>query len=130
MPEGRSRELDTTRFVELVERFENLGSVHVIVSNDGITCETQGIFGGFSTWGEFFNVQSGSLDLHIRPARVGTIFAVIKPSHTDAVPTLSFQFFDPSGNAIFKVFLTFGAAPPSPERHAQFEDLVAEFRKP
>jgi putative heme iron utilization protein len=130
MPDGRSRELDATRAEELLQRFEELGHVHVIVSNDGVTCETQGTFGGFSRWGEFFNVQTETLDMHIRPARLATIFAVVKPSHTDAVPTLSFQFFDPAGNAVFKVFLTFGQAAPSEECQARFEALIAEFRKP
>ena len=32
-----------------------------------------------------------------------------KPGHMDGIDTLSIQFFDPSGAAAFKVFLTFGA---------------------
>ena len=77
--------------------FEPLGDVHVIVSNGSVTCEVVGRFGGFSTWGEFFNVQSGSLDMHIRFERLAAAFAVEKPGHTDGVNTLSFQFYDRDG---------------------------------
>src|SRR5262249_22135902 len=76
MPDGRSCELDPGRWRELFEAFEGLGMVTVIVSNGAVTCETRGRFGGFSRWGEFFNVQSESLDLHIRHDRLGSIFAV------------------------------------------------------
>jgi putative heme iron utilization protein len=57
LPEGRSVELDAARWQELIRSFEAIGDVHVIVSNGSVTCEVVGTFGGFSTWGEFFNVQ-------------------------------------------------------------------------
>ena len=66
MPDGRAVELDAGRWEELLRSFEDLGKVHVIVSNGCVTTEAVGQFGGFSTWGEFFNVQSKSLDMHIR----------------------------------------------------------------
>jgi putative hemin transport protein len=127
-PDGRSVELDVTRWEELFTSFEELGKVHVIVSNASVTCETVGVFGGFSTWGEFFNVQSGSLDMHIRWGRLGSVFAVEKPSHMEGASplsaeeaastplhqrraTLSFQFFDQQGDSALKVFLNFGGKP-------------------
>jgi putative hemin transport protein len=127
MPEGRSVELAISRWEELFGAFAELGKVHVIVSNRSVTCETVGIFGGFSTWGEFFNVQSETLDMHIRYEQLGSVFAVEKPSHMQgdgAVQqsegksalherrvTLSFQFFDRQGDSALKVFVNFGGKP-------------------
>src|SRR5437762_13668167 len=62
LPDGRAAELDVTRWEEIIRAFEPLGSVHVIVSNGAVTLEAVGPFTGFSTFGEFFNVQ-GKLDL-------------------------------------------------------------------
>jgi putative heme iron utilization protein len=56
LPDGRSVELDAGRWQEIIGSFEDLGSVHVIVSNGATTLEAVGQFGGFSTWGDFFNV--------------------------------------------------------------------------
>jgi putative heme iron utilization protein len=127
LPDGRAVELDASRWEELLRSFESLGRLHVIVSNGATTMESVGAFGGFSTFGEFFNVQSGSLDLHIRHAELAAAFAVEKPGHIDGVNTLSVQFYDRAGAAAFKVFLTFGGRVP-PERAAQFADLRDRFR--
>ena len=129
MPEGRAVELDAGRWEELIRSFEGLGKVHVIVSNGCVTSEATGQFGGFSTWGEFFNVQSKSLDMHIRWARLASVFAVVKPGHMDGVDTLSFQFYDRDGSAAFKVFVTFGGQKAPPERRAQFEAIRDRFHK-
>jgi len=144
MPEGRSVEMDISRWQEIFERFAELGKVHVIVSNSSTTCEVVGEFGGFSTWGEFFNVQTPSLDMHLRPEHLAAVFAVEKPSHLEgnATPsseecfsttgsrrvTLSFQFFDRKGDSALKVFLNFGGKP-TPERSAQFASIREQFRK-
>jgi putative heme utilization carrier protein HutX len=128
LPEDRAVELDVTRWEELLRAFEDLGDVHVIVSNAGVTCEVVGRFGGFSTWGDFFNVQSSSLDLHLRPAQLESIYAVEKPGHMDGVNTLSIQFYGRDSAAMLKVFLTFGGQVP-PERLAAFSRLSELFRK-
>jgi putative hemin transport protein len=144
MPGARSVELDAGRWEELLRAFEGLEKVHVIVSNASVTCEVNGRFGGFSTSGEFFNVQSQSLDLHIRHAQLAAAFAVVKPSHMDRAgpdpataegaagfpgrATLSFQFFDREGSSALKVFLNFGGPCP-PERAAQFLALRDRFRQ-
>jgi putative hemin transport protein len=129
LPEGRCVELDAGRWEDLIRALEGLGKVHVIVSNGSVTCEVNGQFGGFSTWGEFFNVQSKSLDLHIRWKELAAAFAVVKPGHMDGVDTLSVQLYDRAGAAALKVFLTFGGGKPSPERLAQFQALRERFRK-
>jgi putative heme iron utilization protein len=129
LPEGRVAELDATRWEELIRAFELLGKLHVIVSNGSTTCEVVGQFGGFSTWGEFFNVQSASLDMHVRHGQLGSVFAVEKPSHVDGARTLSFQFYDRRGDSAFKVFLNFGGKP-TPEREAKFRELREKFRGP
>ncbi len=118
-----------TRWEELFGSFPELGKVHVIVSNASVTCEVVGEFGGYSTWGEFFNVQTKTLDMHIRHARLATAFAVEKPSHMDGVNTLSFQFFDQDGASALKVFVVFGGQKPPPERVAQFQRIREQFRK-
>ena len=120
LPDQRSCELDLSRWEELIRSFEKLGKVHVICSNGAVTLEAFGEFGNFSTFGDFFNVQNASLDMHIRYKQLGSAFAVEKPSHMDGHSTLSVQFFDTSGQSAFKVFLTFGGKPPAPERVAQF----------
>jgi putative hemin transport protein len=88
-----------------------------------------GQFGGFSEWGEFFNVQSKSLDMHVRWGELAAAFAVEKPSHMDGVHTLSVQFFDRAGAAAFKAFVTFGGQKAPPERLAQFAALRERFCK-
>ncbi len=135
LPDGRAVELDPARWEELFRALEDLGDVHVIVSNGAATLEAVGRFGGFSTTGEFFNVQTKSLDMHVRHRELGALFAVEKPSHMDAgtpaaqrTTTLSFQFFDRTGAAALKVFVHFAGAPRS-ERAAQFAELRERFRK-
>ena len=128
MPDGRSVELDVTRWRELFEAFAELGNVHVIVSNGSVTCEVVGEFGGFSVWADFFNVQSKTLDMHIRWQQLGAAFAVEKPGHMDGVTTHSIQFFDRDGASAFKVFVTFGQTAPA-ERIAAFERYRDRFRK-
>lgn len=128
LPEDQVTELDAKRWEELIRSFEELGNVHVIASNGAVTLECFGQFGNFSTWGEYFNVQTKSLDMHIRYPALARVFAVTKPSHMDNVPTVSFQFYDQRGSSAFKVFLTFGGKAPSPERLAQFTSIRDRFR--
>ncbi len=130
MPDDRAVELDSARWEEVLRALEAFGKVHVIVSNGAVTCEVTGQFGGFSTWGEFFNVQTKTLDLHVRWPQLATVFAVEKPGHMDGVNTLSVQFYDRQGAAAFKVFLSFGGQKPSPETQTRFEELRQQFRVP
>src|SRR5262245_42732365 len=65
-PPDRVTELDVSRWEELLRGLEAFGPVRVLVSNGAATVEVDGRFGGFSTTGEFFNVQTDSLDMHIR----------------------------------------------------------------
>jgi len=127
-PDRRATELDPARWQELLHELPAFGTVHVIVSNAAATIEAVGQFGGFSEWGEFFNVQSDTLDMHIRHEKLGAIFAVDKPSHMTGLKTLSFQFYDRAGHAAFKVFLNFGASEPDGELLARFHALCERFR--
>ena len=128
LPDGLAVELDVSRWEQIIRRFEAMGLVHVIVTNGAVTLESFGQFGNFSTFGEYFNVQTKSLDMHIRHAQLAAAFAVEKPGHMDGVNTLSFQFYDASGAAAFKVFLTFGGKAPPAEKLSQFTSLREEFR--
>jgi putative heme iron utilization protein len=128
MPEDRAVELEIGRWQELIRSLEGLGTLHVIVSNGAATLEAVGQFGNFSTWNEFFNVQTDTLDMHIRWPNLGAAFAVEKPSHMNGVNTYSVQFFDKDGHAAFKVFLNFGGKLPA-ERMAQFEGVRQQFRQ-
>ena len=115
LPDGRAVELDVRRWEDLLRSLEALGGVRVLVSNGAATIEVDGQFGGFSTTGEFFNVQTASLDMHIRWRELAAAFAVEKPGHMDGTATHSLQFFDRAGAAALKVFLNFDA-PITPER--------------
>jgi putative heme iron utilization protein len=128
LPENTVWELDANRWQDLVRAFEALKSVHVIASNGSVTLECFGEFGNFSTWADYFNVQTKTLDMHIRASQIAAVFAVVKPGHMDGVQTISFQFYDHSGTAAFKVFLTFGGDAPSPEKMKLFTDIRDQFR--
>jgi putative heme utilization carrier protein HutX len=129
LPDGRVVELDIARWEELIRGFEAFEKVHVICTNGAVTMEANGTFGGFSTWGEFFNVQSPTLDMHIRFKNLSAAFAVEKPSHMDGVNTHSIQFFDQKGDSAMKVFLNVGGALPA-EMVAAFRAMRDRFRKP
>jgi putative heme utilization carrier protein HutX len=129
MPADRITALDAGKTREIIEALAAFGKVHVIVSNGATTLESFGEFGGFSEWGEFFNVQTKSLDMHIRWQRINDVFAVEKPGHMDGVNTMSVQFYDADGHAAFKAFLSFGGSAPAPERVAQFHQLRDQFRR-
>ncbi len=123
-------ELDSSRWEEIIRSFEGLGNVHVIVSNGATTLEAFGQFGKFSSTDGFFNVQSKSLDMHIRSWELASVFAFRKPSHTDGHEALSFQFYDQRGESAFKVFLTFGRHDPTPKLVQKYSDLIEKFKKP
>src|SRR5687768_13528430 len=74
-PAGRAAELDVARWEGLTRGLEALGPVRVLVSSGATTAEVVGRFGGFSTTGEFFNVQTESLDLHVRWRELAAAFA-------------------------------------------------------
>src|SRR5215210_4127040 len=127
-PVDRVVEFDIARWEELLQSFEGFGSVRVLVSNGATTIEVDGQFGGFSTAGEFFNVQTDSLDMHIRWKALAAAFAVVKPGHMDGTATRSIQFFDQTGAAALKVFLNFGGAL-APERETWFTDMRKKFTR-
>jgi putative hemin transport protein len=127
-PPHRAVELDVSRWEELLRSFEAFGVVRVIVTNGCATAELEGQFGGFSRTGPFFNVQTPSLDMHLRWEELGAAFLVEKPGHMDGVGTLSFQFYDVRGAAGFKVFLNFGE-PTAAARAALAAKLRDRFRK-
>jgi putative heme iron utilization protein len=127
-PPDRVTELDIARWEELLRALETFGRVRVLVSNGATTIEVDGQFGGFSTAGEFFNVQTDTLDMHIRWRQLAADFAVEKPGHLDGAATRSLQFFDQSGDAALKIFLNFGGSI-SAEREAKFTELRAHFKK-
>ena len=123
-----ARELDFTRWEEIIRAFESQGDVTVIVSNGSTTIESFGQFGGFSNAQGFLNVRSKSLDMHIRGWELASVFAFRKPSHLDKHESLSFQFFDKRGNSAFKVFLNFGGKDPSPELVQIYNELIEKFQ--
>jgi putative hemin transport protein len=126
-PEDRATELDTLRWEPLLRGLEACGPVWVLVSNGAATVEVAGEFGGFSTAGDYFNVQTATLDMHIRWRELAAVFAVEKPGHLKGPTTYSLQFFDRAGAAAFKVFLNFGEPIPA-ERLLLFRQIVETFR--
>jgi putative heme iron utilization protein len=129
MPADRCVELDIGRWQQIFEELPAFGVAHVIVSNGAATLEAEGEFGNFSTWGEFFNVQTPSLDMHIRYRNLAAVFAVEKPSHMTGVSTLSLQFYDTGGNCALKVFPAFGNRAAPPEVRQRFDELRAKYRR-
>jgi putative heme utilization carrier protein HutX len=127
-PPDRVTELDVARWEELLRSLEALGTLRVLVSNGATTIEVDGQFGGFSTAGEFFNVQTETLDMHIRWKQLAAAFAVEKPGHMDGTATRSIQFFDQAGSAALKVFLNFGSSL-APEREKWFIELRTSFKR-
>jgi putative hemin transport protein len=125
-PKERAVDLDISRWEDLIRSLEAVGPVRVLVSNEAATVEVVGRFGECSTTGEFFNVQTESLDMHIRWRELAAAFAVEKPGHMDGLTTYSVQFFDRAGCAAFKVFLNF-TEPISPERLRVFCQLKERF---
>jgi putative heme iron utilization protein len=126
-PDGRAVELDAARWEEMLHSLELFGPVRVLVSNGATTLEVVGQFGNFSTTGDFLNVQTDTLDMHIRWRELAAAFAVEKPGHMDGLSTCSVQFFDRAGAAALKVFLNFGE-PISSERLRQFSELRDKFQ--
>jgi putative hemin transport protein len=92
-------------FTELMEALPSLGTMRVFVRSKAAIIESVGVFGGYSETGPFFNVQTDTLDMHIFPAEIASIYAVEKRGHDSDFVTHSFQFFDREGNAGFKAFL-------------------------
>lgn len=129
LPDGRAVELDAGRWQQILEELPAFGTVHVIVSNGAATLEAEGEFGGFSTWGDFFNVQTASLDMHIRYRNLAAAFAVEKPSHMTGARTLSIHFYDKDGQCALKVFPAFGAGAPPEDVSKRFEELRARYRR-
>lgn len=127
-PPHRAVELDIGHWEELIRSLEAFGMVRVILSNGCATAELEGQFGGFSRTGPFFNVQTPSLDMHLRWEELGAAFLMEKPGHLDGISTLSFQFYDVRGAAGFKVFLNFGERL-AEEKAALAATLRERFRK-
>ena len=128
LPSEQATPLNIKKWETIIRKLEELGDVHVIMSNTSGVLEVFGHFGNFSKTGPFFNVQTKSIDMHLRPNTLAHVFAIEKPGHMDGISTLSIQFFNHDGNAAFKVFLTFGVQSPSLERRAQWEEFREKFQ--
>src|SRR4029077_2982367 len=74
-------------FRELMDALPWLRPARVLVRSPGGVIESVGTFGGYSETGPFFNVQTDTLDMHILPDEIGSIFAVAKGGHGTNPPT-------------------------------------------
>lgn len=128
MPAEQVHELKSDAWAQIVERLPAFGAMHVVVSSPSVTMECEGQFGNISRLHGFLNVQSGTLDMHIRLDGIDAVFAVEKPGHLNGVKVQSLQFFSLEGHAAFKAFLGFGLEPISPQRLALYEALIADFK--
>ena len=115
-------------FRDLMDALPDLGVMRVFVRSRAAVIESVGVFGGYSETGPFFNVQTETLDMHIRWKQLAAAFAVEKPGHMDGTATRSVQFFDQTGAAALKVFPNFGGAL-SPERESWFVEMRKKFRR-
>ena len=114
-------------FQELVESLADLGTMRVFVRSRAAVIESVGVFGGFSTMGPFFNVQTDTLDMHILHDEISSIYAVRKIGHDSDFVTHSFQFFDKAGDAAFKAYLWENFPDVPPARVEQFAELTRRF---
>jgi putative hemin transport protein len=112
---------------ELVEALPGLGILRVFVRSRAAVMETVGTFGGLSETGPFLNVQTETLDLHLLPNEVASVYAVEKIGHDSENVTHSFQFFDREGDAGFKVFLWENFPNVPLDRVAAFQGLIERF---
>jgi putative hemin transport protein len=117
-------------FRELMELLPTLGPLRVFVRSRAAIVEVVGTFGGFSESGPFLNVQTDTLDMHILHDEIAVAYAVEKAGHDATGETHSFQFFDHTGDAAFKVFLWDNFPSVPPERIAAFHALAARFAAP
>jgi putative hemin transport protein len=111
-------------FSELMEALTSLGTMRVFVRSKAAIIESVGAFGGYSESGPFFNVQTDTLDMHIFPAEIASIYAVEKRGHDSDYVTHSFQFFDRQGDAGFKAFLWDNYPDVPPARITSFHELA------
>ncbi len=112
-------------FGELMEALPSLGTMRVFVRSKAAIIESVGLFGGYSETGPFFNVQTDTLDMHIFPEEIASIYAVEKKGHDSDFVTHSFQFFDRQGDAGFKAFLWENFPDVPAARIESFHELVA-----
>ena len=98
-------ELKASEMENILKALAGLGTCHVIVSNRGATLEVRGEFGGFSRSGPFLNVETSTLDMHLRPEGVAAAFAVSKKGHRDGKPIHTVQFYDAAGDSVMKAVL-------------------------
>jgi len=117
-------------FSDLMEALPTLGTMRVFVRSKAAIIEAVGTFGGYSETGPFFNVQTDTLDMHIFPAEIASIYAVEKRGHDSDFVTHSFQFFDRQGDAGFKAFL-WENYPQVPASHIEtFRELSRRLASP
>ena len=114
-------------FRDLMESLPSLGLMRVFVRSRVAVIESVGLFGGFSETGQFFNVQTDTLDMHILHADIGPTYSIKKVGHDSDFVTHSFQFFDKAGEAAFKAFLWEDFPKVPPARIEAFEDLTRRF---
>ena len=122
-------ELRAEALEEILGELAGWGRCHVIVSNRGATLEAYGTFGGFSRKGPFLNVETETLDMHLRPAAIRAAFCLDKRGHRDAQPIHTVQFYDDRGDAVLKVVMIRDAETKryAPEQEARYEVLKARF---
>jgi putative hemin transport protein len=117
-------------FLELMEALPTLGTMRVFVRSKAAIIESVGVFGGYSETGPFFNVQTDTLDMHIFPAEIASIYSVEKRGHDSDFVTHSFQFFDRTGDAGFKAFLWDNYPEVPTARIESFHELARRLASP
>ncbi|MBI2192503.1 MAG: hypothetical protein HYU36_11020 [Planctomycetes bacterium] len=131
--EGRNCwELRADAFEEVMNELLGMGKCHVFCPNRYAVLESFGEFGGYSITGPYFNVQTGTLDMHIRYEGIASMFCLDKLGHMDRKPAHSVQFYDSEGQAVFKVFLTqhSGDGGYDPKHLEIYENLKRRFGRP
>jgi len=105
LPEDMVKEVSKDRFDEIIAEVSTWGVLTVIVQNESTILEVKAPF-PVGTYGHgFYNLQSKDTPVggHIRTDDLSAVFFVSKPFM--GLESYSIQFFNNTGNAMFKLYL-------------------------
>ena len=66
--------LDPARFPGIMDQLTHWGQVMVMVKNPYAVMESFGVLGGYSNEGEYFNIKTDEIDMHIKPEGIASVY--------------------------------------------------------
>lgn len=104
LPGGMWKRISGAHFIDVMQDIAGWGDITFIVHTKDAIVELEGPLPGGASGGGFYNLKGGNgLSGHLRAAHCGAIVFLRRPfMGTD---TLSVQFFNADGEAMFKIFV-------------------------